>query len=126
MTHNQAGTEWEEELIGAMNSLEEVRVAIVKAVPELGVKCGCDYCLVHRPQNAPPTLLRPIRLADVLKAIHQIKPYSYFVDIKGAFWKWKHMNEVPEKIGCEWNLAADNLDNASEETIAFLHSVLCV
>lgn len=96
--------------------LPEVRAAIVKVVPEIDTgeqvtARGAD-----------------IRLADVLRAIKE-KGVAIRVDENGTFW---HVIE-PDKCFRDdtgtsiwWNLAADSLDDQSEETITFVHKVLYV
>lgn len=72
---------------------------------------------------------RPIRLADVLRAIQE-KDSDYSVSAWGGFEKW---TSVPDKNDTfvlanhpahRWNLTADSLDDQSPETIAFLYSIL--
>lgn len=73
---------------------------------------------------------RPIRLADVLLAIDNVKPSltDAFSDtfcgvrINGEF----EMMSVGDSFssGVKWNLREDNLDSQSEETITFLAELL--
>lgn len=86
-----------------MEKLTEVRAAIVKAVPELSRPYGW-----HDASGDYHETERPIRLADVLRAMQT-------------------QNYMPKKawIFKGWNLAADFLDDQSHSTITFLHSILC-
>lgn len=107
--------------------LEEVRAAIVKACPEIADRPS-GFVVVG---NYPPPV---IRLADVLRAIN-----SQFVSVNSSGdFMFKRMNgsrgefaqldwfysDAKGRRGV-WNLAADSLDDQPEETIAFLHSILC-
>lgn len=111
-----------------MTLLPEVRAAIVKGVPEIQGHClrharttkSCEFCAAY---------VRPIRLADVLRAIAPMQEkapgFGLSVNAYGGIFKTS-APDWEEKYEAEWNLAADTLDDQSEETIAFLHSVLCV
>lgn len=68
----------------------------------------------------------PITLAVLLRAILKEKPYSYFVDIRGNFWKWVNVNEAPIETGAIWNLEHDNYDQQSDECKQFIGSLLGV
>ena len=69
--------------------------------------------------------VHPATLVDVLLAIHAVNPYSYFVDIRGDFWKWVNMDVAPiRNEHVRWNLREDDLTKQSPETIDFLYDVL--
>lgn len=108
--------------IKVMEKLTEVRAAIVKACPDIVIDC-----IAHEQGEQEPAIEevhRPIRLADVLRAMDKADiPYTLSVDQSGYFWKLA--NHEYWATGVEWNLAVDNLDDQSSETIAFLHSILC-
>lgn len=81
-----------------------------------------DYSLLV-PLDDFENLGRPITLADVLRAIHVGKPYSYFVSIDGRFWIGEHMDYPIEKLDARWNLATD-YDNQTQEVKTFIGSLL--
>lgn len=71
---------------------------------------------------------RPIRLADVLRAIGDkrgIGSETIAVDQHGFFLE-ENRFAVFHLRRERWELQSDSLDEQSTETIAFLHSVLCV
>src|SRR5882724_10985711 len=72
------------------------------------------------------TSYKPFTLAVVLRAIKAEKPYSYFIDIEGSFWKWDKLYKTPEQVegAVKWNLEHDNYDQQSEETRAFIGLLL--
>lgn len=116
----------------SMTHLSEVRTAIVKAVPGIrregrvcpaqhaeSFKIDCYYC--EEGKN-----LRPIRLADVLRAILDGR-YAITADFSHDSINLYSEAEIDgEYPNCSWKLAADSLDDQSPETITFLHSILCV
>ncbi len=63
-------------------------------------------------------------LTDVLLAIWQINPYSYFLDVKGDFWVWDDIDKQPTRLRRSWNLRKDSLEEQSEETLQFLADLL--
>lgn len=67
-------------------------------------------------------------LANVLLAIHDTNPQSYFVDIRGDFWAWKNVDAVPLRNEyVRWKLRNDSLDWHAENqpaTIDFLYELL--
>lgn len=79
---------------------------------------------------------RPIRLADVLIAIAvaeaRDKMHWFEINAHGEM-EWKESrfssrwNEPQDRrvAKCSWNLHKDSLDDQSEETINFLHDILC-
>ena len=56
---------------------------------------------------------RPIRLADVLLAMREVKRYSLTV-----------LTLLTIADNRRWNLRADDLEHQSDETISFIHSLL--
>lgn len=119
-----------------MTHLPEVRAAIVKAVPEIEVRNSSVLIpapfggiINHRDST--------IRLADVLRAIDfhcsdwmDEEGSAIVITQHGGMWDLKDAtvenNWTDYPYVGHWNLAADSLDDQSPETIAFLHSVLCV
>ena len=75
----------------------------------------CEYLYSDRKVTRQA---RPIRLADVLLA----------AQINAAFQMSGHVllhqGNLAREYG-SWNLRSDSLDSQSEETIFFLHSLLC-
>jgi len=69
---------------------------------------------------------RPIRLADVLLAIGTNKVGC---DGEGNFSRVRSYEEASKRLSpklvCKWNLRDDNLNNQSEETITFIHNLIC-
>lgn len=121
--------------------LPEVRAAIVKVVPEIRFKV-CKVCQGTVPESVSgyhagvcgaflgglDIQERPIRLADVLRAISE-NGVAIRVDENGTFWHVIQPNKCfRDDTGASiwWNLALDSLDDQSEETIAFIHKILCV
>lgn len=141
-----------------MNHLEEVRKAVIAAVPNiLDLKFGCQFTIqgadriivgawpedgqwlsVHPidggPQELTKTMLdygarvigRPIRLADVLIAMSDIRvseieissPCGHPTAAGIVFKKGKRI--------ALWVLNKDSLDDQSEEVISFLYKILCL
>lgn len=69
---------------------------------------------------------RPIQLADVLAAMLPIEDSgSHFVEVQAngcISWIKKFENDIKES--CNWNLHSP-LESQPDETIAFLHKILC-
>jgi hypothetical protein len=121
--------------------LTELTDAIVKAVPEIvstryiegcqaAIKdCGvknvngeylCVYCRKWRGPDRHEEFLRPITLEDVLRAIEE-----FASDKIMHYWtlnEWFYMKEG--EIAVPWHLSLP-LHQQSEETLLFLHSILC-
>jgi hypothetical protein len=91
-----------------MNKLEELRAAIIKAVP--------DKCFHDHPEDGRE---RSIRLSDVLSAIPN---KSIAINGIGIF-IWDYAGEVAKEAGGYWDFSK-TLDEQSQETIDFLHSLL--
>lgn len=127
--------------------LEEVRAAIIKAVPEIvELKFGCVYvdkkglghCITIPTMTRTGFILqnteggfvrheeiksvtgRPIRLTDVLVAIDQRFRGDNFATV--ATNGWFHFG----RKRALWNLRTDDLSQQSSECIDFIHSILCV
>lgn len=118
-----------------MSLLPEVRAAVVKAVPEIE-----DFVYhedVGGSLGGHKEAIRPIRLADILRAIEKVKPSEPIqeghpkvgtgVGIRstGEFVHFEYAYEYMNR-SIFWNLTLDNLDDQSEITIAFIHKILCV
>lgn len=109
-----------------MPLLPEVRAAILKAVPQI----LCRYAEGGSPPDGDTVCRceeRPIRLADVLRAMNGKGiglADNFFVNTRGHFYKENYSGKLIAYAE-RWPLSTDNLDDCSEETIAFLHSVLC-
>lgn len=74
---------------------------------------------------------RPIRLADVLRAIAEAQVSNgepYLVDAAGQFYDIRQQKAVgyltSNDVLAQWPLPDDNLDHASPECVAFLYSIL--
>lgn len=131
------------------NLLEEVRAAVVKAVPELIESfpscpdCGetlgkeeeqgywfCPKCPLTNSRKEPG-LSRPIRLADVLRTLQQacgtwdsVELWCNRESAELIFERGTYDGEGDERDLVKWNLAADNLDDQEQPTIAFIHKIL--
>lgn len=75
---------------------------------------------------------RPIRLTDVLLGIEQEKGYGdmFTMDSDGSMCFYRvNLLAGPEPenetLKAGWNLREDDLSLQSEETVAFIHSILC-
>lgn len=119
-----------------MTKLEAVRAAIIKVVPE--IEFDCPQCggngwyispdLRGEPEqfqcqncNAGGKLLaREPRLSDVLVAIDKKLEGVRFATVASN--GWMHFNY---ERGF-WNMRTDDLSQQSEDTISFIHSLLCV
>ena len=94
-----------------MKNLQIVRGAVIKANPEIMEIRVRKLCKEHGFGNDKCHCIarqRPIRLADVLLAIGEIRP-DFLLAVG-------HL--------ASWNLRKDNLEEQSEETINFLASLL--
>lgn len=81
----------------------------------------CGQCVFDGKGEHECDYTRPITLADVLRAIKD-KYMKGTLQKEGEF---KNGTEWFGEIAWDWNLAKDNLDDQSPETIDFLTSVLC-
>ncbi len=119
-----------------MTNLEKLRAAIIEAVPEIVERVdkevlGYAYWFrLHKSWSDEEILecvtgVQPkITLADVLRAIPGGE-LTLVIDDMGEFgWRTTGKRDV-YWLGVYWNLAKDNLDDQSPETIDFLTSVLC-
>lgn len=113
--------------------LSEVRAAIVKACPEIE---SCKFCGAT-PYNFDQTcvegmhdevVVRDIHLADVLRAIaleqNKGRGFGFSINAYGGMYKTESPDWEEIHVG-DWNLANDNLDDASPKTIALIHSIIC-
>jgi len=97
--------------------LAAIRQKCIEANPTIKDDTLCTpECRVHR---------RPIRLADILLAAARnsvLEGWQYMVDVCGDFYALPDGNNP--QLKAHWNLRADNLEDQSDETIAFIHSLL--
>lgn len=137
-----------------MTSLERVREAVVKAVPEImELKFGCDVLIegikwkyvgdwqgvitvfneeegdgCASRSHIERVIGRPITLADVLMAMKDIELEVGSLEflLYGSFARVEYGADGTRKVVayCLWDLSLP-LDGQSPETIAFLHSILC-
>ena len=133
------------------NKLQAVREAVISAVPSiLELEFGCEVedgtgvwkvirdngdvvdawngtqiCSLNKLEFK--VLGRPIRLADVLAAIHRkCGNGSFYVDAAGNFWRTGGFSEEPlMPHGVLWDLLHDDLNEQAPETISFLYEILC-
>lgn len=73
-------------------------------------------------------MLPTIRLTDILLALKgnklgEVELGDYY--ISGSYLIFVDYPDDNEEEKWSWNLRDDNLDHQSEETIKFLHSILC-
>ena len=90
-----------------MNKIDKIREACIKANPEIEQICGGED-VAHFCPNCSNKIGRPIRLADVLLAIGEVRP-DFLLAVGHP---------------ANWNLKDDNLENQSEETIGFIHNLI--
>lgn len=108
--------------------LESIRGACIEANPEIEKqKCVmCGYVDCDRSTTGCPAYIgRPIRLADILIALETysiLGGWQFMVDVCGDFYALPDGNNP--QIKSRWNLRKDNLEDQSEECLAFLASLL--
>lgn len=69
---------------------------------------------------------RPIRLADILKTMQNKTTSPIGVDINGYFMDCDNDMRRFWSRDESWNLAEDDVREQTPETIAFIHSAICV
>lgn len=108
--------------------LEAVRAACIKANPSILCK-DCEgvgyYVIPTMPDGEPEQQQcncqeREIRLADVLLAVKGSEVYSALFPLDGYLWSEMDSGKTVKF----WNLRTDDLEQQSDETIAFIHSLL--
>lgn len=92
---------------------------------------GCLFLPLDSGTNSEIRMIeiigRDIRLADVLLAMNKIDDYAVLVSVGGNFYKQYIGGDgdwYTDTLGAYWNLRADNLNNQSDETIDFIHSLI--
>lgn len=120
-----------------MTKLEQIREKVIEAVPSIVNKEPCEYALKEGgcpTTDAGELCLRPIRLADVLRAI-EIKNGRIALSFCGSLitgWvrdrrdAWVLDKKLPSFVEPLWDLRNDDLTAQTEETIEFLFNLLCV
>lgn len=96
--------------------LKEIREACVRANPELKKRaCSNESCDDSKP-----------RLADVLLAIDEKqRQVRWYVRSDGQFCVVKYEDlDKPPRYFALWNLRRDSLEEQSDETLAFVHSLI--
>lgn len=132
------------------DKIQFIREKCIAANPEIvELKCGCEASdrygndwvyngwewwgkekLMKNIGTELAIVGRPIRLADVLLAIHGRYHHGDVVDVRilpsGTFQKMYTGTVMPGDwdYGPVWNLRADDLEKQSEETINFLAELL--
>lgn len=119
-------------LVSPSAKLEAVRAKIVEVVPDIRevfdrcMQCGYGYEFCKKTDRCrnPDYRDRPIHLADVLLALIES------VDVKhhphSPKTRDREYTSGTLRICGKWNLRQDSLDQQSDETVTFLHSLLCV
>lgn len=132
---------------------KELREAIISAVPEImELKFGCrtrtgrnlifEYIIsfaddmfvylldppsgeirVPKASFKDEIIGRPITFSDVMRTIGKTD-VMYFVSSEGKFFVWNRGESIPDHYGAEWNFSQP-LEDQSEETKRFLHSIIC-
>lgn len=116
---------------------KEIREACIKAQPNIVVNANAQLIKFDHSVEYF-TEYRPIRLADVLLAIHDVEPDkrpSYFsAGCDGAFYSVDYTYPDNEhckvvhtglgNVGVGWLLNKDSLTDQTDQTITFLHSLL--
>lgn len=108
--------------------LEAIRKACVAANPEIiveGRESGITPCACWWHKNYPPdgNKYRPIRLADVLLALHEA-PRTKNVGITTLVGSMVLESFTKDDLRKEWNLYKDSLEEQSKETVAFIYDLL--
>lgn len=105
--------------------LKVIRDACLKANPEIEVRNssmmlkGTFTGLINHRDTK-------IRVADVLLALESIKSreHTYWIDCGGQFASRKFSEEHESWLHVFWNLRADNLNEQSDECVAFIAELL--
>ena len=100
-------------------SRTELLAAISKRIEELVPDAG--FWMKGKPID--------FTLCDVLLALDR-PPFVYACDSTGAFLMWKSEMKTGEfryigELRTNWNFRKDSLSDQSDETLLFLHSLLC-
>ena len=110
-----------------MTKLQQIREIIIKSNPKINKGfMECSECKKLILGGGIVTRDRPIRLADVLLLIEDIKPTITITDPDTIDYgkEVTITEEEMTKLVSMWNLIDDNLDNQKEETWDFIISLL--
>lgn len=102
---------------------DPIRAKIIELVPELGIKCDCDHCKIHRPLDMPATQVRPITFTDVLRAV-----ISRFGTGKSKDEEWSIETQVAMGFPAlmqMWN-HAEHYDNQDQPTKDLIGKIIGV
>lgn len=141
----------------SQSQYSELKNKIVEAVPEImELKFGCEAVFIPDNGGASANAIiawiqddnfvtdnvlvdsgeytlhkiigRPIRLADVLRALQEA-PYEKdypFIELNPTYYGKDEMRISYKRDGaCLWDLSKDSLDDQSDETKQFLYDLLC-
>lgn len=112
-----------------MKNLEKIRAKCIEVNPAIEKQGGWVVVpakLSQEEAEAQVYIPRPIRLADVLLAIRE-KNHSCQIPLEASPLLWYEAGTgavaLPSFV---WNIRKDSLEDQSEETLAFISSILHV